>query len=378
MPDTAPNEPKPIIPEVVGPKTAPASQEFDLLAFWIQYRKLIVRVSAIILIVAAIWGGMEFMRSRKENQSKEALAAAKDVAQLRQVIADWSGTPAAGSAHLVLADKLRTDGKYDDAVKVLQDFSAQYPDHPLFSDATMSLGVTYELGGKQNEALESYRKLVANRPKHHLAPLALIGQARILMAQNKRDEAQKVVSDLEARYKQSPFNSEEAALLEELKNPTGSTFGGTPRPADIVPPPLPAPPVPPTMPGATNLPPGIKLPPGVTLPPGVRLPGAPGLPPGATLPGRPSLPPGVTLPMPKPVAPSVPTPGIPTPGIPTPGGATPAVPTPGAPNPAPQPVKPVAPIPAPGATAPATPATPTPAAPAPATPPPAPIDGQPK
>jgi predicted negative regulator of RcsB-dependent stress response len=356
MPDTAPNEPKPIIPEVVGPKTTPANQEFDLLAFWIQYRKLIVRVTVIILIAAAIWGGMEFMRARKENQSKESLALAKDVAQLRQVIADWPGTSAAGSAHLVLADKLRTEGKYDEAVKALQDFSAQYPDHPLFSDATMSLGVTYELAGKQNEALEAYRKLVANRPKHSLAPLALIGQARILMAQNKREDAQKVVNDLETRYKQSPFNSEEAALLDELKNPSGSVFGGTPRPADIVPPPPPAPPVPPVTPGATGLPPGFKLPPGVTLPPGVKIPGQPTAPTGAPLsPGIPT--------------PGIPAPGIPAPGIPAPGGAAPVVPnpTPGAAAPvAPTPGVPSpAPAPAPAAPKPTAPSIPAPA-PAPA------------
>src|SRR6185436_13609182 len=99
---------------------------------------------------------------------------------------------------------------------------AQYPEHPLFSDATMSLAVTYELAGKANEALEAYRKLVSNHPKHQLAPLALIGQARILAAQNKKDEAQKIVADVESRYKQSPFLQGEAALLEQFKNPSGS------------------------------------------------------------------------------------------------------------------------------------------------------------
>lgn len=360
MPDTAPNEPKPIVPEVVSPKGTPApAQEFDLLAFWIQYRKLIIRVTVLLIIIVGVWGTIEFLKARKENQSKESLASATTADQLRKVIADWPGTPAGGSAHLLLADKLREDGKFDDAVKVLKDFSAQYPDHPLASNAVVSLGITYECAGKKDDALATYRQMSSSYPNHSLTPMALIGQARILMAQGKRDEAQKIADDLKAKYGNSVFTRISGAeLIDDLKNPSGNVFGGTPRPADIKPAePLRTPPspngqgLPPELLRKLNMPPGVQVVPGGGAPaPRITIPA-----PVAPAPGPSTPAPSTPAPTPNPGAtvPAAPAPAAPKATEPAPAPAPAPAPTPKDQAPAPAPANPATPAPAPAPTAPA-------------------------
>jgi len=359
MPDTAPNEPKPIVPEVVSPKGTPApAQEFDLLAFWIQYRKLIIRVTVLLLIIVGVWGTIEFLKARKENQSKESLATATTADQLRKVIADWPGTPAGGSAHLLLASKLREDGKFDDAVKVLKDFSAQYPDHPLASNAVVSLGITYECAGKKDEALAAYRQMATSYPSHSLTPMALIGQARILMAQGKRDEAQKIADDLKAKYGNSVFTRISGAeLIDDLKNPSGNVFGGNARPAEIkVAEPLPAPPsgngmqgLPPELLRKLNMPPGVQVVPGGGAPaPRITIPAPVAPAPGPSIPAPAPAP--APAPNPRATAPSAPAPAAPKTTEPAPATPAPApVPAPKDQAPAPAPASPATPAPAPAA-----------------------------
>lgn len=360
MPDPAPNEPKPekaIVPEIVTPKTETASPEFDALAFWIQYRGLIKRVCAVVLLAAASWGGYELMQYRKRTGSEQALAASKNPDDLRKVIAEWEGTPSAGSAHLLLASELRAKGSYDESAKVLNDFAAKYPTHTLIPESIVSLGVTLESAGKLDEAIEAYKRAAAY-PASPLTPAALVFQARVLVAKGKQEEAKKILTDAQTKYKESTFTMTLGnELLQDLNNPNGLATGGTPRP-NLPPPPPPAKPAP--APGAPAPVPGT---PAATPP----APATPTPAPATPAPAAPTSP--APAPAPTTPAPAAPTPATPTPATPAPAApATPAAPAPAAPTPA----TPAPAAPAPATPAPATPATPPPAAPAPATPAPAP------
>ncbi len=332
MPDPAPNEPKPdkaIVPDLITPKSETALPSgFDPLVFWIQYRGLIKMVCAIVLLGAAIWGSFELMQYRKRSGSEQALAASKNPDDLRKVIAEWDGTPAAGSAHLLLASELRAKGNYDDSAKVLNDFAAKYPTHSLIPESIVSLGVTLESAGKLDEAIEAYKRAAAY-PASPLTPAALVFQARVLIAKNKPEDAKKLLTDAQTKYKDNAFTVTIGnELLQDLENPSGMATGGSPRPTP--------PPAPPTLPPGA---PGPRLVPPF---PGGLTPGAP-----APAPGTPAPAPGTPAP-----APGTPAPA---PGTPAPVPSTPA-PAPGTPAPAP-----AAPAPVPSTPAPAAPATPPPA-----------------
>ncbi len=226
-PESDPREQKPV------PAAAPApveEQEFDLLAFWIQYRKLIVRSLTLILVGVAIYFGYEFTKQRKLAESAQALASAKSADDLRKVTAEWAGTPAAGSALLRLGDELRRAGKYDEATKAIQEFAEKYPLHALQDRALISFGITQELAGKTDEAFATYQRVVSTFATSSAAADAQIRQARIQKAKGKMEDAQRILTALEQQHKNSLYLSEAKALSEEMKNPSGRILGGNPRP----------------------------------------------------------------------------------------------------------------------------------------------------
>jgi tetratricopeptide (TPR) repeat protein len=313
QPDQDPNEPAKAGTPLAAP--APAPEEFDLLVFWIQNRKLIIRLVVAAFLAVAVWGTYEFLRYRKRVSSEAALANAKTSDDFRKVTTDWNGTPAGGTAYLRLADELRKAGKPEEAVQALRTFLEKYPLHPLRTAASHELASSLEIAGKLDEALAGYQRLAAPGSRGAFAPLALLGEARVLTAQGKLDDARKALENLEQQYPNSPFFSEANQWLGEIKNPEGIKTGGSPRPT---PPPAPAPapgaaPAPP-QPGPSGIPPAAKNPPAPK--PASPPAGAPAAPPKTPPPAAP----------PENTAPPASKPAPPSPEPPAPPPATPPVP----------------------------------------------------
>jgi hypothetical protein len=327
--------------------TAPKPpQEFDLLAFWILHQRLILRLVIVALLAVAAWGAWLFMDYRRDAGSKEALVAAKTAADYRKVTADWSGTPAAGTAYIRLAEELRKEGKPAEAAQALREFLEKYPVHPLRVGASHALASSLETAGKLDEALAAYQQFASAHGNSSFAPLAFIGQARVLLALGKPEDARKALESVEQKFATNPFAEDAKTLLDEIKNAAGRKTGGSPRPT---PPPSPAPsPAPPAIPlGISPVPPSPVL----TVPDG-------------------TTPPFPTPATPIPAPPKSPIPTALTPATPAPPKSPiPAAPTPATPEPPKSPI-PTAPTPAtPAPSAPATPAPPAPATPPPPTPP---------
>lgn len=275
-------------------------QEFDLLAFWIMHQRLIIRILIVALLAVAVWGAWLFMDYRRRAGSEDALGNAKTAADYRKVTADWTGTPAAGTAFIRLAEELRKEGKPTDAAQALRDFLGKYPLHPLRVAASHALASSLETAGKFDEALAAYQQFAASHGRSAFAPLAYVGQARVLMSLGRQDEARKVLESIEQKFSGNPLMEEASVLLDEIKNPAARKTGGSPRPT-----PAPAP--------APAAAPALNLQ-GTTPAP---------LPPGAPAPAI-----SIT-PAPAAAAPAAPAPATPTAPVPKPPA------TPDAPDPAP-------------------------------------------
>ena len=328
----SPNAPGSHEPTPAPSTSAPPPQEFDLLAFWITYRRLIIRIFIVALIGVAVWGAVLFMEYRKRAGSEEALTNAKTSAELRKVTADWSGTAAAGTATIRLAEELRKEGKAAEAAEALRNFLTKYSVHPLRANAALALAASLETAGKLDEALAAYQQFSSSNGRSAFAPFGMIGQARVLIAQNKIADGQKILESVEQKFQGNAFVFEARTLLDEIKNAAGRQTGGSPRPT---PAPTPKP--------ALNLP-------GGTPPP--LLPGVPPPAPGLKMEG--------TVPTPKPPTPPA-TPETPpaTPATPPPALAPDTVPSPRlSPPPLTPPAPPAPPPTTPPATPPSAPATP--------------------
>lgn len=200
------------------PPTSPAPETgFDPLVFWVQHRQKVLALVGLFLAALLIYLIAEIVRTRKLDSAARALAEAKDDAALRKVASDFAGTAAAGDAQLLLAEKLRKEGKLDEAVTTLRAFIDKSPEHPLISGAWTSLAATLEAQGKQDEALSTYQKVSTTFATSFSAPVALLGQARIFKQKGKTDDARRLYDQIGTQFRDSLFAQQAMRESQQLK-----------------------------------------------------------------------------------------------------------------------------------------------------------------
>lgn len=224
-----PNEQRPALP----PNVPPPRQDFDLLVFWLENRKLIIRITAVILLGVAAWGAYLFMEYRRRAGSEQALANAKTAAEYRKAADEWEGTPAGGTSMLRLSEEQRKEGKTLEVAQTLREFLEKYKAHPMRVTAAHAVAAALETAGKNEEALAAYQQFGASYGSSSFAPLAQIGQARILINLNREEEAQKLLETVEQKYQGNPFTYDAQRLLDEVRNAAGRKTGGFPVPNQV-------------------------------------------------------------------------------------------------------------------------------------------------
>jgi len=186
----------------------PVETGFDPLVFWIKYRRLIVMFVALFVIALLIAAIAQYLQHRKKTASQELFARAQGTEDYRKVIAEFPDMPVAGNARLLLADKLRAEGKLDEAAAELRTFTEKQPEHPLISGAWTSLAATLEAQNKPEEALGVYQRVATQYPNTFSVPVALMAQARILRSKEKREEAKRIFEQVMTSFPESQFAAE--------------------------------------------------------------------------------------------------------------------------------------------------------------------------
>lgn len=197
--------------------TSPADTGFDPAVFWIQHKSKVLLFTGLFVVALAAYAISEYVREKRNTSAQTLFANAHSVEDYRKVIADYSGTSPAGDAYLLLAEKLRAEGKIDESSAALHTFIEKYPEHPLISGAWTSLAANLEAQGKVDEALSTYQKVTTTFANSFSAPLALTSQARLLVQKGKVEEARRIYEQVMAQY-QDNFAAQQAAQeLRKLK-----------------------------------------------------------------------------------------------------------------------------------------------------------------
>ena len=205
------------MPPSPTPTTTPAETGFDPLVFWIQHRSKILLLSGLFAVALAVFATSEYIRRRTNTGAQELFAAAKTPEDFRKVMAEYSGTVAAGNAHLMLAEKLRQEGKLDESTATLRAFTEKYPKHPLLSGAWTSIAANLEAQGKMDEALSTYQKVSTAYANTFSAPAALMAQARLLEAKGKAEEARRIYEQVMTQYQENAAAQQAAQEIRRLK-----------------------------------------------------------------------------------------------------------------------------------------------------------------
>ena len=194
--------------------TPPADTGFDPLVFWFHHQRKILIFVGIVVVALLIYGISEYVGMRRNGAAQVQLSTAHSVDEYRKVIADYGGTAAAGDAYLLLAAKLRADGKIDESNTALHTFIDKYPEHQMISGAWTSLAANLEAQGKADEALAMYQKVSTSFANSFSAPIALMAQARILAAKGRTEDARKIYEQVIAQY---PGNLAAGQAQQEIR-----------------------------------------------------------------------------------------------------------------------------------------------------------------
>lgn len=197
--------------------------------FWDQYKMPIMAIVAVLALGALGFAGYQVYTQRRAANAAALLAGAKTPQDFQQVIDRYAGSGPAASAYLLLASEQRAKKNYAEANATLHKFIDQFPKHELITTAWM--GVAANLGslGKNDEALSTYQRLVAEYPQSFNAPLALLSEVPLLKAKDRPDEARRVCETILSQYRDSVLMSE--ALRELQKLPKSAAPAAQPKPA---------------------------------------------------------------------------------------------------------------------------------------------------
>lgn len=238
-------------------------------------QKNLIILSVVIALAIAIYLVVQGIARSKERTAGAELFKAADLPSLQKIVNDYKGTAASGSAAIALAERQWTDSQQEAAIETLRTFITTQPDHPAKPTAQTSLANKLRAQGKADEARKLLEEVADDPAAAHLAPYALICLGDLSKAAGNLDEAEKSYQKAKTNFPGNSFNPTIDQRLNLLKAQT---------PTEIDPPPAPTPPATPDTP-ATPTAPGAPAAPSVPSTPAA--PSVPGVPASPGLPGTP-------------------------------------------------------------------------------------------
>jgi tetratricopeptide (TPR) repeat protein len=174
-----------------------------------------------LIIFFVVWRKNETQRAASSAFSKAFVAQMvvgdTNTAGLQKVASDFTGTPAARRAELLLATTLFTEGKYAEAHAAFQKFTRDHGGTPLAPQAFLGIAASLEAQGKTNEAVHAYEDVRNRYSTENVAPQARFALARLYQSQNRLKESLQIYEDLNRSHRGTTIGSEAGGLAEDIK-----------------------------------------------------------------------------------------------------------------------------------------------------------------
>lgn len=157
-------------------------------------------------------------------------AVAKSMDELRS---KYGRTTAAHAAALIAASADLRMKKYDEAIKSYTEYlkDVHHPEEPMRAAALEGQGYAFEGKGDLDQALAAYERLERENKSDFLPGMGLYHRGRVLVLQNKKEDAAKVFVDLEGAHPNSEAAKLAQARLTELKAQGVAVPEPAPKPA---------------------------------------------------------------------------------------------------------------------------------------------------
>lgn len=207
-------------------------------------------ILTVLLVIGA--GALVVFRGIEKGSQESAGAAlnkAADLPSLQAVIQEHSGTRAAGSAMVLLAENQWNEGQQDAAINTLRNFINSNPDHAALSTAQASLGAKLMAQGKSADASAVFQQIIDDPKARFIAPYALISLGDIAQAAGDPEKAELSYNRAKTDFPDSSFASTATGRIASLRAAPPVEVEAPPAPAPdaqsaapaLVPVPTPAP-----------------------------------------------------------------------------------------------------------------------------------------
>ena len=166
------NKSKPAAPAQPEVPVATIEHEASALEEFVDEHKSRI-LWGIIAVLAIVVGTMVFKYRSESNFSAAAgvLTGAETIEELRKVVSDYPGEVVAGSALLIIADKLESE---EEKVAELKKFVDGYQGHPLHAKGRADLALIEQENGNFDDAISVLREITSADKKGFTAQNGLL------------------------------------------------------------------------------------------------------------------------------------------------------------------------------------------------------------
>lgn len=148
---------------------------------------------------AQITLGLQYFAQDTEEGYTKALNGEGQFQGYLKIAKQYSMTDGANLAHAYAGECYAHLGKYKEAIKELESFSAQ--GDVIVSPAIIGcLADCYASDGQLDKAVDTYKKAASKADNEALSPVFLMSAAQILESQNKSEDALKLYEKIKSDY----------------------------------------------------------------------------------------------------------------------------------------------------------------------------------
>lgn len=192
------------------------------------WKKIAIVLGAIIVIVAGFYIYKNHMAD-KELQAQKAIASAQTAFAQQQyeqalkgdgnskgflkVIDEYSGTKTANLAKLYAGLAYAKTNKVDEAIKYLEDFSAQ-DDDMVSPSALAALGNLYVQKGDNEKGAKQLIKAADKADNEAISPVFLLQAGEVYESLGQNDKAVELYNRIKKEYVQNPLSQEIDKYIE--------------------------------------------------------------------------------------------------------------------------------------------------------------------
>ncbi len=174
-------------------------------AFLDRNQKGMIALGVLLAIAGGAWIVMKGVKESTAKAAGAALSKAETLAELQEVPKKHAGTPAAGSAAILISTEQWDAGEQDAAIETLRKFIAENPEHPALPTAKASLGTRLMQQGKNDEAATLFREVADAPGGRFIAPYALMSLGDMEKAAGRRQEAEDAYKRAVEGFRGNPF-----------------------------------------------------------------------------------------------------------------------------------------------------------------------------